>query len=109
MQPILTLTHKTQEVDNLVLVLSGISGLPAGLFTKAEKDFIRSQKEELKKGTVIINRLNDWIYLFFIPQDKETTLCLESCRKAGEKTGKSLHERKIKNIQLEHQEDIGNT
>ncbi len=98
MQPILTLTHKTQEIDNLVLVVSGLSKLPAGIFSKAEKDFIRNQKEELKKETIVINRLNSWIYLFFIPPLKDPFLCLETCRKAGEKTGKSLNERKIQKI-----------
>jgi len=98
MQPILSLTHKTQEVDNLVLILSGMPGLPAGIFTKAEKDFILGQKEELKKDLVILNRLNHWTYLFFIPPEKEMTLCMEDCRKAGEKTGKSLNERKVSKI-----------
>lgn len=98
MQPILTLTSKTQETENLVIIVSGISRLPAGIFSKAEKAFIRHQKEELKKETVIINHLNTWIYLFFLPLEKEFNDRLECCRIAGEKTGKSLNERRIQKV-----------
>lgn len=98
MQPILTLTSKTQETENLVIIVSGLSRLPAGIFNKAEKVFIRHQKEEQKKETVIINHLNTWIYLFFLPLEKEFNDRLECCRMAGEKTGKSLNERKIQKV-----------
>lgn len=92
MQPIITLTSKEQEIQNLVLVLQNETKLPPGLFSADEKKYIRAQKEEHKKEVVSFNRLDYWIYVCFIKREKDSAKRLENCRLNGDKVAASLNE-----------------
>ena len=98
MLPIISLTNKEQELDNLVIVLSRLSRLPAGLFSKAEKIYIAGQNEKHKKELICFNRLDYWIYVYLIKEEKEKPKRWENCRKVGAKTGKWLNEHKAKKV-----------
>jgi len=98
MHPVISLTAKTQQIDNLVLVLSGMQSLPRGLFTNAEKEYINQHKEDRKKEIISFNRLDYWIYLYFIKKDDEKTKLLEECRKAGDQVAKCLNDHKARRI-----------
>ncbi len=93
MLPIVTLTSKEQEVQNLVLVVSDLLNLPSGLFSAAEKKYLKSQ-QELNREMVSFNRLDYWVYVCFIRAEKEQSKRLENCRNNGDKTAASLNENK---------------
>ncbi|MCK9421900.1 MAG: leucyl aminopeptidase [Bacteroidales bacterium] len=98
MYPIISLTDKEQQLDNLVIILSRLSHLPAGLFSKSEKVYIGEQVEKHKKEIVRFNRIDYWIYVFVVKEEKEKPKQREACRKAGDKTGKLLNEQKAKRV-----------
>jgi len=94
MIPSIILTSKEQELQHLVVVISKLAKLPAGLFSAAEKKYIREQVETRKQEVVSFNRLDYWVYLFFIKEEKDPSKRLESCRKAGDKVAGLLNSQK---------------
>jgi len=94
MIPSIILTSKEQELQHLVVVLSKLAKLPAGLFSAAEKKYIHEQVETRKQEVVSFNRLDYWVYLFFIKEEKDPSKRLESCRKAGDKVAGLLNSQK---------------
>jgi leucyl aminopeptidase len=94
MIPRISLTDKEQMIENLVLVLPGVDALPSGLFSKAEKEYIRRQKEINKKDLVAFNRVDYRVYICFIPSAGNGYVRLESLRKAGDSVGGMAGEHK---------------
>ena len=94
MIPSIVLTSKEQELRHLIVVISKLTKLPAGLFSSAEKTYIKEQIETLKQEVVSFNRLGYWVYLFFIKDEKDQPKRLESCRKAGDKVAGLLNGQK---------------
>jgi len=94
MIPSIILTSKEQELQDLVVVISKFSKLPAGLFNVAEKKFMKEQVETLKQEVVSLNRMGYWIYLFFIREEPDSSKRLEACRKAGDKVAGLLNAQK---------------
>lgn len=92
MHPRLSLTSKSQQIENLVLLHTGDDSYPPGLLTKAEKDYIQVQKIEHKKNLVSLNRLNFRIFIYFSKQEQDHYKRLEECRKAGDQVACCLND-----------------
>jgi len=98
MHPKISLTSKSQQVENLVLLISGNDPYPAGLFTKAEKDYIQVQKGKHKKELVSFNRLDLRIYIYFIKDEQDVYKRQEECRKTGDKVAGCLNDQKASKV-----------
>ncbi len=100
MIPSIILTSKEQELQHLVVVTSKLTKLPAGLFNAAEKKYIREQVEILKQEVVSFNRLDYWVYLFFIREEKDPSKRMEKCRKAGDKVAGLVNAQKAVRVSV---------
>ena len=98
MLPKISLTDRSQEIENLVLLVSSLKTLPDGVFTTSELSFIRRQHKELKKDIISYNRLENWIYIYVIKDEKADYKRLEECRKAGGKVGGMLNSQKAEKV-----------
>ena len=105
MLPKISLTDRSQEVDNLVLLMKSLKALPEGIFTAAEHAFIRRQHKDLKKDIIQINRLDHWIYVYLIKDEKVDYKRLEECRKAGDKVGGLLNSQRAGKVVIFDQEN----
>jgi leucyl aminopeptidase len=79
---------------NTAFVVKKESELPREFFTAAEMAHIRRQKTQKKQDLVRLNRLSYWVFLVFIPDEKQQYLVLESCRKTGDRLQGILDELK---------------
>jgi len=98
MLPKISITERSQEIENLVLVTRSLKSLPEGVFTASELKYIRSQHKELKKDIISYNRLENWIHVYVIKDEKVEYKRLEECRKAGNKVGGLLNSQKAENV-----------
>ena len=100
MIPSITLTRKEQELENLVVVVSRLSKLPASVFSAAEKKYVKEQVETLKKEVVSFNRLTYQVFICFVKEEKDRWKRLEACRKAGDKIACRLNGRKAVRVAI---------
>jgi leucyl aminopeptidase len=98
MIPSITFTDKEQELGHLVVVVSAISKLPAGVFNAAEKSYLKDQIETHKQEVVSFNRYGYWVYVYFIRDEKDESKQLEASRKAGDKTAGFLNGQKAARV-----------
>jgi leucyl aminopeptidase len=106
MLPKISLTSRSQELENLVLLVSSLKALPDGVFTASELSYIRKQHKELKKDIISYNRLEHWIYVYVIRDEKATHKRLEECRKAGDKIGVMLNSQHAEKVVIFDNEDL---
>lgn len=100
MIPSIILTSKEQELQHLVVVTSKLTKLPAGLFNAAEKKYLREQVETMKQEVVSFNRLDYWVYVFFIREEKDPSKRMEKCRKAGDKVARLVNAQKAARVSV---------
>jgi leucyl aminopeptidase len=100
MMPIISLTSQEQELENLVIVISRLSKLPGGIFTGAEKKYIKEQVEDRKKELVSFNRLGYHIYVYFVRSEKDRSKRLENCRKTGDQVAATLNQFRAARVAL---------
>ena len=110
MLPVISITSRSQEIENLVLVVNSLKALPEGVFTASESSYIRRQHKELKKDIIPYNRLENWIYVYVIKDEKSVPKRLEACRKAGNTVGEMLNSQKALNVVIfDHQANSSET
>ena len=90
-----------------MLLLKSESKLPSGLFSPAEKKYIKVQKSEHKKEIITFNRLDYRIYICFIKEEKDTAKRLENCRQNGDKVAADLNENKAVRVVVFDVEENG--
>jgi leucyl aminopeptidase len=100
MMPIITLTNKEQELGHLVIVVSKLAKLPAGVFSTAEKAYIAEQVENLKQDVVSFNRLTYWVFVYVIKAEEDSSKRLEASRKAGDKIAGLLNALKASRVSV---------
>jgi len=105
MLPKISLTNRSQQIENLVLVVSSLKALPEEVFTASELKFIRAQHKDLKKDIIPYNRLDNWIYVYVIKEEKSADRRLEESRKAGDKVGAMLNAQKCESVVIFDHED----
>ena len=106
MLPKISLTSRSQELENLVLLVSSLKALPDGVFTASERSYISKQHKELKKDIIAYNRLEHWIYVYVIRDEKSVHKRLEACRKAGDKVGVMLNSQNAEKVVIFDNEDL---
>lgn len=94
MIPTITLTNREQELGHLVVIITRFSGIPAGILSTAEKNYLKEQVETLKQDVVVFNRLSYAVFIYYIRAEKNRSKRLESCRKAGDKVSGLLNAQK---------------
>ena len=100
MMPEITLTSQEQELDNLVVVVSRLSKLPGGLFSSAEKRYIKLQTEERKQDVVSFNRLDYQIFVCILRDEKDRMKRFEKCRNNGDKVAAALNAAKAARVAI---------
>ncbi len=98
MIPSIVLTNKEQELGHLVVIVSKFSKLPAGIFSGAEKAYLKVQVENRKQEVVEFNRLGYWVYVYFIKDEKVPSKRMEASRKAGDKVAVLLNAQKATKV-----------
>jgi len=96
MFPIISLTDKEQQIENLIILLRRLSKLPAGLFSKGEKTYLHQQVEIHKKTFVYFNRMDYRVYVYIVKEGEEPGRRLENARKAGDQAVQLLNEQKAR-------------
>ena len=107
MVPFITVTNKEQELGHLVVIASKFSKLPAGIFSAAEKVFLKAQVETLKQDVVSFNRLTYWVYVYFVKDEKDLSKRLETSRKTGDKVAALLNNQKVTRVTIFDAESDG--
>ncbi|MEI6455902.1 MAG: leucyl aminopeptidase family protein [bacterium] len=100
MHPTISLTSKSQQVDNLVLIMAGNNSFPAGLFSKPEKSYILQQQTKHSKELISFNRLDYNIYVYFLKDTPDHFNRIEECRKSGDKIASCLNELRFRKVIL---------
>ncbi|HPS63281.1 MAG TPA: leucyl aminopeptidase [Bacteroidales bacterium] len=100
MIPHISLTHREQEIGNLVLVVPSAGKIPAGIFSTAEKAYLKTQVEERKEDVVEFNRYTSQVFVFIPRGDKEPYAALEAARKAGDRIAGRLNAGKAETVTL---------
>ncbi|MEI7724403.1 MAG: peptidase M17, partial [Bacteroidota bacterium] len=108
MIPSIILTNKEQELGHLVVIVSKLSKLPAGIFSTAEKTYLKEQVETLKQEVVSFNRLSYLVFVYFIREEKDLPKRLEMSRKAGDKIAGLLNAQKAIRVAIFDTEVEGN-
>ena len=98
MIPSIILTSKEQELEHLVVITPKLSKLPSGLFSSAEKTYLKEQVETIKQDVVSFNRLGYWIYVYLIKDEKDQSKRMEASRKAGDKIAGLLNAQKATRV-----------
>lgn len=97
--PLISLTTREQELDNLVIVVSKLNRIPGGIFSSAEKRYLTQQIEERKQHLVTFNRIDYHVFVCF-SDGKEMIARLEKCRKHGDSIASTLNGHKAKRVAL---------
>lgn len=100
MIPLIILTDKEQELGNLAVVVSKLSKLPSGIFSAAEKTYLKDQVETHKQEVVSFNRFSYQVFVFCIKDEKDRSKRLETARKAGDKIAGQLNNQKAKRVAI---------
>ncbi len=98
MLPIISLTDKEQQIDNLVIILQRLTKLPSGLFSKGEKAYIHQQVEKHKKEIISFNRIGYWVFVYVVKPEQESAKRWENARKSGDQAVTILNEQKARGV-----------
>lgn len=98
MHPVVTLTSREQEIQHLVLLLTGLSTLPSGIFSAEEKRYLTREREERKHDMVSFNRLDHWVFVCFVSPEMAAAKRLEECRKLGDRVACTLNEHHAESV-----------
>ena len=80
---------------SLVFLVDDPKNLPGIFFNREEIRFISLQRKELKKELVYLNHMERWVLVHFIKEEKNDSIRLENCRKAGDRSALFLNDQKI--------------
>jgi leucyl aminopeptidase len=100
MMPLITLTSREQELENLVIVVSRLTRLPGGIFSSAEKKYITDQVENRKQDLIVFNRLGYHLVVYFVREEKNRSKRLENCRKNGDLIAGTLNKFQAKRVAI---------
>ncbi len=98
--PVITLAHKEQELGNLALVIPSLQKLPSGIFSAAEKAYLKEQVTLRKQDLVTFNRYSYGIFVHVLRATGDPSLRLEAARKAGDRIAGLLADRKAEKVTL---------
>ncbi len=76
---------------HLAILARDAASLPKSLLSAGEIRYLKARKKD-KQSLVGINRLDHWVWVYFISDQKEAGLRLEDCRIKGEMTCKRVND-----------------
>lgn len=93
--------HKKDRLEgreNLVVVASRPENLTEKLLNKNEIDFIAKKHRNDQLESFMFNRLDRWIFVYLLKEEKEIHKNLEACRKLGDKLQQEINSRKESSV-----------
>lgn len=99
MYPKIVTQTELRTGDNQVFLSNSLKALPDNTFSVPEMKFIRDQRKK-KVEMIPFNRLNHWVVIQFIPDEKDTDKRLEKCRLAGDKIQLFLNKHQLTRVTL---------
>lgn len=96
-----TTLHKHKDLKegfNKVIIVTGTGNLLHFGLNSEEIGYIEKKKEAGK--TVSINRLKEWIFVYFIDEAKEASIINEKCRQAGDKIQAKVNTEKLEHLAI---------
>ena len=99
MYPKIIVQTELKTGDNLILLTKSLQALPERLISGPEMKFIKEQ-HKIKVEMIPFNRLDHWVVIQFIPEEKEANQRREKCRLAGDKIQLFLNEHKVNQVTL---------
>ncbi len=106
-----TIIKKNEQLSansNTAILVSNTNHLDGNLLDPAELAYIEKEYNENKIDCFNFNRLNYWIFVRIIKQEKETHKTLEHFRKSGDKLQSELNSLKLTSITLQGEGISGN-
>lgn len=100
MHPKIVLQPRLAKKGHQALFIRSVEKIPAGYFTIPECTYITSQTIQNKQERIFFNRLDHWIIIQFIPDEKDPSIRLEKCRKAGDHLREFLQDNRISEITI---------
>jgi leucyl aminopeptidase len=82
------------------MIIGNTGDIPGGRLTSEEMKYVQNLHKKQKKDTVSLNRLDHWIYIYFVDTKKDLNLRLESCRKSGNAIASIMNTARIKRMTL---------
>ena len=96
-----TTLHKHKDLEeglNKVIITAGTGNLLHFGLNSEEIDYIEKKKEAGK--IVSINRLKEWLFVYFIDEAKESSIINEKCRQAGDKIQAKVNSEKLESLAI---------
>lgn len=94
MYPRIAVKTRHRPGNDLVLFTDSPDSLPGGIFSDHEIGLIHDQRKK-KLEMIPVNRLDHWVMIQFVADEKEPDHRMEKCRKAGDKIQQFLNEQKV--------------
>lgn len=91
---------KINPKDNLVFLVSNINELDRKYFSDKEIKYIKTQNTKNKKDLLPFNRIDNFVFVQFIPKEKKEFKRLEKLRIAGDKLLSLVNENKLSSITI---------
>ncbi|MCX6252170.1 MAG: leucyl aminopeptidase [Bacteroidetes bacterium] len=100
MPPSIIQIQKIKPGENILFLTGDPSGIPFTFLSHEEKGFIIREKANPKKSFFFFNRLDHWIFIQLIKEERSEYHLWEGCRKAGNTFASILDEQKLEEIVL---------
>ncbi|MCD4773388.1 MAG: leucyl aminopeptidase family protein [Bacteroidales bacterium] len=97
---------KINPSNNLVFLISDIKNLDRQYFSEKEIKYIKSQNSKSKKELISFNRIDNWLFVQFIPKEKQEFKKLEKIRIAGDKLVSIINENKLSKVIISTLSDL---
>lgn len=102
----LSIHHVAQSnTSDRLLLIEKNESLEALQLNKEVLDFVKNQKDKIKKELIELNQFNGLKYLLFFDKEMDEAKRLEWCRKQGAKVNKSVNNNGIAALLLETKAD----
>lgn len=105
MEPKIVAAAKPEALNNVVFLVPSLKGIPKGIFSKAEMDYLTERNKTGKSDWVPFNRLGYWLFVEFIKAENDKNLRNEWLRKAGDRLQGFLNEHRISEVTVTGPED----
>ncbi len=101
MQTIINITTKISKRDSVILLVTDFKNVEITYFSEEELDYIKTHHKEYKKDTFSFNQFQRWVFVHFVPKEKNNSHNLENYRVAGAKLLHIVNDCKLNSIVLD--------
>lgn len=97
---------KIPEKESIVFLLKDVKNLKSTLVTRDEMKYIKEQKEKHEKDLILLNRLDHYVFIYFIKKEDNRSKRLENCRIAGDRITAMLNDHKVDRVTVHDLENL---